>query len=114
MKRIGHLPAYLDIITVLCTSALIYLFVRTGSGKILYHDVFIIQMGKQPLPMWSKPILVYALPFLEWTTVSLLLFSKTRIWGLSVAGVLMLAYKIYAYLAYKEVYGYVICACGKV
>lgn len=109
-----HLTIYLDALAVLCSALLIYLFVQTGLSKILHHAVFRIQMGKQPLPGWSKPILVYALPIMEWTTVLLLLFRRTRLWGLLLAASLMFAYSVYAYLAYKEVYGYVICACGKV
>lgn len=109
-----HLTIYLDALAVLCSALLIYLFVQTGLSKILYHSIFSIQMGKQPLPNWSKPILVYALPLMEWTTVLLLLFRRTRLWGLLTAMSLMFTYTVYAYLAYKEVYGYVICACGKV
>lgn len=109
-----HLTTYLDIIVLSCAAALIYLFARTALSKVVYHTVFSIQMSKQPLPEWSKPILVYALPMIEWTTVLLFLFSKTRVWGFLLASVLMAVYTVYTYLAYKEVYGYVICACGKV
>ncbi|MCY4780507.1 hypothetical protein ORI89_12665 [Sphingobacterium sp. UT-1RO-CII-1] len=109
-----HLTIYLDALAVLCAALLIYLFVQTALSKVLHHAVFRIQMGKQPLPGWSKPLLVYALPVIEWATVLLLLLRRTRLWGLLLAGSLLFAYTVYAYLAYKEVYGYVICACGKV
>lgn len=109
-----HLTTYLDALAVLCAGVLIYLLGQTGLGKIVYHQVFSIQMSKQPLPSWLKPILVYALPIIEWTTVLLLCFARMRVWGLLIASILMFSYTIYAYLAYKEVYGYVICACGKV
>ncbi|MBD1435021.1 hypothetical protein H8B06_19535 [Sphingobacterium sp. DN00404] len=109
-----HLTTYLDILAILCSAILIYLFVQTGLNKVLYHTVFSIQMNKQPLPIWSKPILVYALPTIELSTVLLLCSTRTRVWGLLIASALMFAYTIYAYLAYREVYGYVICACGKV
>ena len=109
-----HSATYLDAGAVLCAGVLIFLFAQTALSKVLYHQIFSIQMSKQPLPGWSKPVLVYALPIIEWTTVFLLCFTRTRVWGLLIASALMFAYTIYAYLAYREVYGYVICACGKV
>lgn len=109
-----YLTTYLDTLAILCSAVLIYLFVQTGLNKVLYHTVFSIQMGKQPLPSWSKPILVYALPIIEWGIVLLLFIPKARVWGLLAGTILMFAYTVYAYLAYMEVYGYVICACGKV
>lgn len=109
-----HSTTYLDGLAVLCAAVLIFLFAQTALSKVLYQQVFSIQMSKQPLPSWSKPILVYALPIIEWSTVLLLVFSKTRVWGLVIATVLMFSYTIYAYLAYIEIYGKVVCACGKV
>ncbi|MBD1432944.1 hypothetical protein H8B06_08915 [Sphingobacterium sp. DN00404] len=109
-----HSTTYLDALAVFCAAVLIFLFAQTALNKVLYHQVFSIQMGKQPLPSWSKPILVYALPVAEWTTVFLLCFPKTRVWGLLIATVLMFSYTVYAYLAYIEIYGKVVCACGKV
>lgn len=95
-------------------AGLIILFLNTGLSKISDHEVFKIQMNKQPLPYWSKPILVYALPIIELGTVGLLLFGRTRRGALAIATVLMLSYTTYAFLAYIEIYGSVICACGKI
>lgn len=117
-KRTRHIDykfkPYLDLTAMLCVSLLVILFINTGLGKIIDHEIFKLQMSKQPLPIWSKSILVYMLPFLEIGIIVLLLFKTTRQKGFIIATLLMIAYSIYAYLAYKEVYGYVICACGKI
>ena len=105
---------FMNAIGILCAVAIIVLFFNTGLGKIINHDVFTIQMKKQPLPIWSKPILVYILPILELGTVFLLCTARTRLVGFALATTLLISYTIYAYLAYIEFYGYVICACGKI
>lgn len=93
---------------------LILLFINTSGSKILDRNVFILQMGKQPLPTWSKPILVWVLPFLELGVVTLLLLAKTRRIGFHVAAVLMLSYTVYTGLAYSGAFGFIPCACGKI
>ncbi len=93
---------------------IILLFTHTGLGKVIHHAVFTIQMAKQPVPIWSKPVLVYALPILEIGTVLLLCFPSSRTIGFLLASILLLAYSSYAYMAFTEVYGYVVCACGKI
>jgi len=93
---------------------LITIFSYTALNKILHHDTFVWQLKKQPLPYWSKPVLAYLLPLVETTIVSLLLIQKTRKLGLILATTMLWSYSIYVFLAYMEVYGYTICACGKV
>lgn len=93
---------------------LILLLFVTGLGKVFNHATFVSQLNKQPLPAWSTPILSYLLPVLELGVVAFMCIPKLRFWGLGFALLLMIAYTIYAYLAYIEIYGYVPCACGKV
>lgn len=109
-----HVRSYEYALSVVLAAAIIILFLNTGLGKIINHTVFSIQMGKQPLPVWSQPILIYALPVIEISIVLLLSIQKTRLSGFFMATITMAIYTIYSYLAYKEVYGYVICACGKI
>lgn len=103
----------LSISYCLALALLIILFLNTGLGKVFDHAVFTIQLNRQPLPAWSKPLLAYLLPALELGIVSLLLFKRTRQLGLLIGTLLMASYTVYAFLAYLEVYGYVVCACGK-
>lgn len=102
------------ILTSIFAALLIILFINTSGSKIFDRNVFILQMGKQPLPPWSKPILVWALPFLELGVVALLLLAKTRRIGFHVAAVLMFSYTVYTGLAYSGAFGFIPCACGKI
>lgn len=104
----------LELINISLTILILLLFLSTGLGKVIYHKVFTIQMAKQPLPYWSKPILVYLLPFIELSISLLVVFVRTRLLGFILSSILLIAYTVYAYLAYIEIYGYVICACGKI
>lgn len=95
-------------------SLLILLFIQTGLGKLGNLSFFAMQLGKQPLPQWSKPMLLYALPILELSVVLLLLFAHSRRLGLFIATILMGSYTLYAFLAYIELWGSMPCACGKI
>lgn len=99
---------------VILATLLILLFVYTGVGKLVEHSVFAIQLNKQPLPNWTKPILVWMLPFVELGIVAFLLSARTRIWGFYFAFTLLSAYTIYVGIAASGIYGYTPCACGKI
>lgn len=114
-KRSSSIKSILQRIVIwTATTILIILFFNTGMGKVMNHIVFDTQLSRQPLPNWSKPILSYVLPVLELGTLCLLFNDHTRRWGLWTGTILMTAYSVYAYLAYIEFYGYVVCACGKI
>lgn len=105
---------YLDLIVAIFALMLIYIFAQTAGSKLLHHKAFSIQMGRQPLPKWSKPFLTYTLPVIESSIIIMLLSARARLWGFLTAFIMMLSYSIYAYMAYKEIYGHVVCACGKI
>lgn len=99
-----------SIITIL----LIALFFFTGMEKIFYHDSFVINLGRQPLPVWMKSLLAWGLPISELAVVVLLVISRTRLLGLWVSALMILGFSGYTAYASTEPLGYVPCACGKV
>lgn len=103
-------PYYLTMITTL----LIGLFFFTGMEKLWFHQAFTIKLGRQPLPEWMKDGLAWGLPLAELAVVGLLAASRTRLWGLWAATLMMLGFAGYTAYAATEPTGYVPCACGKV
>lgn len=101
-------------LSTILASILILLFAYTGLGKLIDQAVFAIQLNKQPLPNWSKPILVWMLPAIELGIVALLLSARTRLWGFYFAFALLTAYTIYVAIAASGAYGHTPCACGKI
>src|SRR3546814_133540 len=100
---------YILIITALLTM----LFFFTGIEKVWYHTVFRIQLSKQPLPGWAKAVLEWGLPIGELAVTGLLVYWRTRRWGLWASVVMLLAFAGYTAYAASEPYGNVVCACGK-
>ncbi|WP_353130739.1 MauE/DoxX family redox-associated membrane protein [Parapedobacter pyrenivorans] len=100
---------YILIITVLLTM----LFFYTGIEKVWYHTVFRIQLYKQPLPGWAKAVLEWGLPIGELAVTGLLVYPRTRRWGLWASVVMLLAFAGYTAYAASEPGGNVVCACGK-
>lgn len=101
---------YITIITI----TLIALFFFTGMEKIWHHKSFVIQLGRQPLPEWMKGLLEWGLPVVELAAVVLLVVGQSRLLGLWVSAIMMLAFAGYTAYAATEPQGFVPCACGKI
>jgi len=106
MKR-THIP---DMITLL----LIFLFVYTASSKLMDFGQFKVQMHHQAIPHRAVQVLIYILPVTEIVAAALLLFPKTRLWGLYMAFVLMVLFTGYAGLVLVNYFGHIPCSCGGV
>lgn len=100
---------YILIITALLTM----LFFFTGIEKIWYHTVFRIQLSKQPLPGWAKDVLTWGVPIAELAVTGLLVYWRTRRWGLWASAVMLLAFAGYTAYAASAPDGHAVCACGK-
>lgn len=93
---------------------LIILFLYTGGQKVFEHDVFRIQISRQPLPDWMIGMLEWSLPPMELLVAGLLVFTKTRRAGLFLSAALLFAFTGYTALAFTEAFGYIPCACGRI
>jgi hypothetical protein len=91
---------------------LILMFTYAAVSKLFTFSSFKIQMLVQPVPRWSVNFLIVAVPVAEIITVVLLLFKKTKQWGLYVSAILMLAFSIYVCLAMTGIFGNIPCSCG--
>jgi len=79
--------------------------------KLVDYDVFLSQLQRQPLPIWSISILSIALPVGEFLLATAFLFRKTFYLALIVSFLLMLSFSIYVLLAIRGTFGEIPCAC---
>lgn len=93
---------------------LILLFVYTALSKLLNFSKFEAQMAIQALPPALIKLLIWTMPPVELFTSALLLFARTRLWGLWIAGLLMALFTGYVGLALLNAFGHIPCACGGV
>ena len=97
-----------------CAALLIFLFLYTAVHKLANFDVFIYNMGKQPLPKWMDTILVYTLPPIEIILAAILFFDKTRLIGFWGSLIIMSLFTLYVISVLLNFYHYIPCACGGV
>jgi hypothetical protein len=92
---------------------LITMFCYAAVSKGIHPDVFYNQMIQSPLlpQPWIR-LFSYLVPVLELLIVGLLIFSKTRLWGLYLSAYLMFAFSFYL-ISLTTFFGdNVPCACG--
>jgi putative oxidoreductase len=94
--------------------ALVCLWVYAAVSKLGELEVFRSQMLRQPFPDWLATPLVWGLPALELGMAGLLVFPRTRGWGLWLSLAAMAFFVAYVGLAVSGFYGRVPCACGGV
>jgi len=99
------------IVTETISCMLIVLFVYAAISKLLDYGTFLLQLGKSPFITVFAPFIVWALPLIELACVALLLFRKTKIWGLYGSLFLMTLFTAYIYSMLHYSY-YVPCSCG--
>ena len=80
--------------------------------KLVDYGVFLSQLQRQPLPIWSISILSIALPVGEFLLATAFLFRKTFYLALIVSFVLMLSFSIYVLLAIRGAFGEIPCSCA--
>lgn len=98
----------------LIAALLVLLFIYTAFSKILDMDAFRKQMLNQPLPETLKQNLVWLVPTAEIIDSIFLIIKPTRLFGFSLAFILMLAFTIYVGLILTKTFAYVPCSCGGV
>lgn len=102
------------VLTTIVVALLLILWIPVVLDKLLsFHD-FRFGIHHQPLPIWLKQPLVYALPILEITTVSLLIIDYTRRWGMWLSFLLMLTFTGYVGYALLGGFEKIPCGCGSV
>lgn len=93
---------------------LIFLWVYAGLSKLLDFDKSLGEMLSQPMPPWLEKILVWLVPMAELFTASLLLISRTRLYGLVLSSLLLISFSIYISLVINSVFNRIPCSCGGV
>jgi len=99
------------VIKIICT-LLVFLFVYAAISKLADFTGFRADMKNQPLPSFTKPILVWAVPASELIITALLIFDTTRLAGLYASLVLMAAFTFYTAVILLHFFKYIPCSCG--
>lgn len=90
----------------------VVLWVYAATGKLQEPDLFRGQLQRQPLPASITRQLVWGLPTMELLATGLLLFHRTRGWGVFLSLLLMLLFTGYIGLVLLGAWDKVPCACG--
>ena len=93
---------------------LVLLWAYTASVKLGDYHRFEQQMRIQNLYPWMIPLVTVALPWAELLLAILLLFPVTRLAGLYLSLIAMIAFTGYVAAAAFHVFSHVPCACGGV
>lgn len=101
-----------ELISAILGSIIVLTFLYTASDKLLNFNEYVAIMKHQPLPGWSKPILIWLIPFSEILTSVLLFLPKTRLVGFAAATLLMLLFTGYVGLVLLHALKYFPCICG--
>ena len=99
------------IITIIC-ALLILLWAYAALSKLAEFSLFTVQLGKQPLPGWSLPILRWGLPLGELIIAFLLASPKYQYPGLVASTLLMAIFTGYVMLALSGSFGHIPCSCA--
>ena len=91
----------------------IFLFVYTGSSKLIDYEKFRLELGKSPLLTHIARFVAVGVPLVELTVAGLLAWGRTRLKGLSISFTLMVMFSAYL-VAILRFSFYVPCTCGGV
>jgi len=95
-----------------CVFLLIILWVYTAMSKVIKYEIFHQQMSKQAIPEPFKKPLTVILPAIEIIAAVLLLYERTRLFGLWLSAILMglfTGYTLYVILGLSDRHP---CSCG--
>jgi uncharacterized membrane protein YphA (DoxX/SURF4 family) len=98
----------------LFTYLLALLFLFTSLNKILDMHHFVREMNNQVFPKPIPSLLIVLVPLVEIATAILLLRLKTRIKGLWLSFILMVAFSSYVGLVVLHIFTKVPCSCAGV
>jgi hypothetical protein len=108
-RRVRRRQLLVEVIVFLC----VLLFVYAGSSKLIATDKFLAQIRNAPYIGPYAPVVVYAIPILEWVIALLLLWPRTRLWGFRLFTGLMVVFTVYIGLIIT-VAPHIPCSCGGV
>lgn len=91
---------------------LVLLFVYAASSKLLNIPQSTFELFRQPLPRWSIPFLVWAIPIGELLISIALMFKKTRTIGFYASFALLTIFTGYIILGLANAFSKVPCSCG--
>jgi hypothetical protein len=103
-----------NILLEIIISLIIVLFLYTAASKLIDYKGFAAAMRNQVFPNRFVPTLVIILPAAEILTVVLLLFEKTRVFGLLASVLLMTVFTGYVASVMMHFFPRVPCSCGGV
>lgn len=93
---------------------LIFLWVYAAVIKLIDFDRSRGEMLSQPLAPWLEKILVWLVPLAELFTAFLLLFIRTKLYGLVLSSLLLISFSIYIALVINSIFNRIPCSCGGV
>lgn len=93
---------------------LIFLWVYASVSKLADYERSRGEMLNQIFSVWLAEILVWAVPLAELSAAALLLFNKTRLYGLLLSSLLLLSFSVYIALVMLNVFNRLPCSCGGV
>lgn len=96
------------------SALLVLLFIYTAVSKLLDFEEFSMQMYNQTLPRELATVLIWTLPATEILAALLLLFDRTRAFGLFLSVFLMILFTGYVALVLGNYFGRIPCSCGGV
>lgn len=113
MEKKRNTPMHRTLIEIIII-LLLLLWIPVAYEKIIKFAEFKDGVFRQPIPLWLKNPVAHLVPVAEATTVVLLIFRRTRLWGLYCSLVLMIIFTCFIGLALVGVYKNALCHCGAV
>lgn len=101
-----------DIILLTCYFLFISMFIYAAVSKLLTHQIFVLQMDRQPFPDKYTPLLAWGIPLAEIAVSIMMITTPFRKAGLYVATAMMICFTIYIILVKMNFYDDVPCSCG--
>lgn len=95
-------------------SMLTLLWIYAAISKLGNLHETILQMQKQPLPMWSATVLAIGIPIVELGIAGLLNVRKTRRWALLGSTGLLCLFSLYLLYVLQLDKSHIPCSCGGV
>ncbi|WP_454801385.1 MauE/DoxX family redox-associated membrane protein [Mucilaginibacter phyllosphaerae] len=96
----------------LLSTLIMVMFLYAAFSKYFDWAAFERSMESQPFQEWFAKLLMIIVPPVEILAAGLLLFSKTRLWGLILSSILMALFTGYVAAALIGMFPQVPCSCG--
>ena|SRR6186713_955017 len=103
---------YTNIFIIIVSAMLIMLWAYASITKLLDMKKFKYALTVQVFPKWVGQILAWVIPTSELAISGLLLFSETRLLGMYLSFMLMLAFTFYIGGVIFKFYNVYPCPCG--